>query len=169
MHHDKGAAMDRQDDTVRSRAGKGVSALVLVACLLALPSCSAQYRNHGYVPSESELAAVVVGRNTREDVIALIGAPTVAGVMNEDGLYYVQSRFRDFAYQAPQEIERQVLVISFASNGTVSNIERFGLEQGRVVTLSRRVTDDNIRDTTFIRQLLGNVGNFDAATILGES
>jgi hypothetical protein len=50
----------------------------------------------------------------------------------------------------------------------VRNIETFGLQEGRVVALSRRVTDDNLRDTTFIRQLLGNVGRFDAGQILGE-
>ncbi len=161
--------MHRQNDTIRSRAGKGVSGLVLVLSLAVLSSCTAQYRNHGYVPSESELATVVVGQASRETVIELIGAPTVSGVVNDTGFYYVQSRFRDFAYRAPQEIDRQVLVVSFDANGTVSNIERFGLEQGNVVTLSTRVTNDNVRDTTFIRQLLGNVGNFDAGAILGES
>jgi outer membrane protein assembly factor BamE (lipoprotein component of BamABCDE complex) len=158
--------MGRQGDTIRSRAGKGVSVLVL--SLTVLSSCAAQYRSHGYVPSESELATVTVGQATREDVLALLGAPTVSGVVNDTGFYYVQSRFRDFAYQAAQEIDRQVLVVSFGPSGTVSNIERFGLEDGQVVTLSRRVTQDNVRDTTFIRQLLGNVGNFDAANILSE-
>jgi len=51
----------------------------------------------------------------------------------------------------------------------VRNIERFGLERGQVVTLSRRVTDDNIADTTFIRQLMGNLGRFNAGDFLGES
>lgn len=158
--------MGRQGDTIRSRAGGAVSVLVL--SLTVLSSCTAQYRSHGYVPSESELATVTVGQDSREDVLALLGAPTVSGVVNDTGFYYVQSRFRDFAYQASQEIDRQVLVVSFGPAGTVSNIERFGLQDGQVVTLSRRVTQDNVRDTTFIRQLLGNVGNFDAANILSE-
>ena len=40
----------------------------------------------------------------------------------------------------------------------VPNIERFGLEDGQVVTLSRRVTDANTKGVGYIRQLLGNIG-----------
>jgi hypothetical protein len=40
----------------------------------------------------------------------------------------------------------------------VSNVERFGLEDGQVVALSRRVTETNIKGVSFIRQLMGNFG-----------
>ncbi|KPQ14077.1 MAG: hypothetical protein HLUCCO18_16175, partial [Rhodobacteraceae bacterium HLUCCO18] len=39
-----------------------------------------------------------------------------------------------------------------------SNVERFGLEDGNVVALSRRVTDSNVQGIGFLRQLLGNLG-----------
>ncbi len=154
-----------RDDSGRRPVGRIAAVLLLGA---ALAACSPQYRYHGYMPSDSELATVVLGQSTREDVIALVGAPTATGVMNNDAFYYVQSRFRDYGYRATQEVERQLLKISFAPSGVVQNIERFGLEDGNVVALSRRVTDDNLRDTTFIRQLLGNVGQFDAGQFIGE-
>jgi hypothetical protein len=50
----------------------------------------------------------------------------------------------------------------------VSNVERFGLENGNVVALSRRVTQDNVRDTTFLRQLFGSIGRFNAGDFLGD-
>lgn len=125
-------------------------------------------RYHGYIPAESELATLVVGQTTRDEVISLVGAPTATGVINDDAFYYVRSRFRDYGYRASEEIERELVLISFSSSGVLQNIERFGLEDGNVVALSRRVTDDNLRDTTFIRQLLGNVGQFDAGQFLGE-
>ena len=148
--------------------GRGLMAALVLLLFPALTACSEMYRYHGYIPSASELSAVVVGQSTREDVIALAGAPTATGVIGSDAFYYVRSRFRDYGYRAAREVEREVLVISFASSGVVRNVERFGLEDGNVVALSRRVTDDNLRDTTFIRQLLGNVGQFDAGQILGE-
>jgi outer membrane protein assembly factor BamE (lipoprotein component of BamABCDE complex) len=154
----------------RQPGGRGPAFLpVLVLGLgLALGGCTAMHRYHGYIPSESELAQIGVGQSTREDVVALVGAPTATALIGTDAFYYVRSRFRDYGYRAAQEIEREVLVISFAPSGVVRNIETFGLQEGRVVALSRRVTDDNLRDTTFIRQLLGNVGRFDAGQILGE-
>jgi outer membrane protein assembly factor BamE (lipoprotein component of BamABCDE complex) len=147
-------------------SGRGLVAGLVLG--LALAACSPQYRYHGYMPSETELATVIVGQSTREDVVALVGAPTATGVIGADAFYYVQSRFRDYGYRATEEIERELVKISFAPSGVVQNVERFGLEDGNVVALSRRVTDDNLRDTTFIRQLLGNVGQFDAGQFLDE-
>lgn len=141
-----------------------VIALGLV--ISASVACTPLFRDHGYIPPESDLAQLVVGQDTRESVLALVGPPTTAGLLNDQGYYYVQSRFRHFGPLEPQEIEREVLVISFDTGGLVTNIERFGLEQGRVVALSRRVTDDNIADTPFLRQLLGAVGRFDAGQFL---
>ena len=43
------------------------------------------------------------------------------------------------------------------------------LQDGRVVPLSRRVTDDAIADTSFLRQLMGSLGNFDAAGAIAGS
>lgn len=147
--------------------GPRAASLLAVAGIVALSACTPQYRNHGYLPTETDLATISVGVDTRDTVIAAIGAPTVDGVLNDSGFYYVESRFRHFGPLAPQEIERQVLAVSFNQSGVLTNIERFGLEDGRVITLSRRVTDDNVRDTTFIRQLLGNIGNFDPTALIG--
>ncbi|NCO21116.1 MAG: outer membrane protein assembly factor BamE [Rhodobacterales bacterium] len=144
-----------------------ITRLGLALCLVgAMAACTAVYRNHGYVPADDELSALAVGVDTRETVAAAVGRPTSVGVLDGGGWYYVQSRFRTFAYRAPEEIERQVLAISFDEAGLVENIERFGLQDGRVVTLSRRVTDSNIKGVGFLRQLFGNFGNLDAGSFL---
>ena len=49
-----------------------------------------------------------------------------------------------------------------AEEGKVENVERFGLENGQVVAISRRVTDSNIKGVGFLRQLLGNIGRLRA-------
>ncbi|MCC7320417.1 MAG: outer membrane protein assembly factor BamE [Rubellimicrobium sp.] len=134
---------------------------------LALAACTPVMRYHGYIPPESELAALTPGVDTRDSVIAAVGAPGSTGLLHEGTFYYIQSRFRHLGALAPEETDRQVLVMGFDGAGVLRNIERFGLENGRVVVLSRRVTDDGLRDTTFIRQLLGNIGNFDAGRFIG--
>ncbi len=144
---------------------KPIKAAALALCVLAA-GCAAQYRNHGYVPNEEDLANVVVGVDTADSVAETVGAPTAGGVLDEGGYYYVRSRVRTFGPFRPTEVERELVAISFDGNGVVSNIERFGLEDGRVVTLSRRVTDNGLNNVSFIRQLLGNIGNFDAGSIL---
>ena len=120
------------------------------------------------MPTEAELADIQVGRDTRDSIADKIGRPAAGGVVRDDVWYYVQSRVETYAYRAPDVIERQVLAVSFSNAGTVRNIERFGLEDGRVITLNRRVTDSNIQGVSFIRQLMGNVGRVDAGTLLNE-
>lgn len=131
-----------------------------IAALLALSlgACVASYRNHGYVPVQDQLDDIVVGIDTRASVEDTIGSPSSAGLLTERGYYYVRSRVRSFAYQAPQEVEREVLAITFDADGVVENIERFGLADGRIVALERRVTTSSVVDRTFLRQLLGSFG-----------
>ncbi len=136
--------------------------------LIAATACSPVYENHGYAPPPDVLAQVEVGRDTRDDIVQDVGQPTAEGVLGEDAWYYVQSRFREYGWRAPEEIDRQVVAISFAPSGTVSNVERFGLEQGRVVPISREVTETTVQDTGFLRQLFGNIGNFNPAGLLDE-
>ncbi|BAQ68597.1 outer membrane lipoprotein OmlA [Rhodovulum sulfidophilum] len=140
-------------------------AAVLSAGLLA---CSPIHRSHGYAPSEEDLSAISVGVDTRDSVAELVGPPTMGGVMRDEAWYYVQSDWETVGFREPKETERQVVAISFDGSGTVENVERFGLEDGRVIALNRRVTEANVKGISFLRQLLGNIGQFSAEDILGD-
>lgn len=142
---------------------------VAVLALMVAVACTPIIRNHGYMPPEEDLALIAVGVDTRDTVTTTIGPPASGGVLSESGFYYVASKFRHFGAYAPEEIEREVLAISFDAGGVVSNIERFGLQDGNVVVLSRRVTDNQARDSTFIRQLMSSVGRVNASDFLGEN
>lgn len=146
-----------------SAARRGVIALMLVA----VAACAPVYRNHGYVPRDDELARIVVGESTRDTVGQIVGRPASSGLLTGAGWYYVGSKFRHYGFREPREVERQVVAVSFAGDGTVANVERFGLEDGRVVAISRRVTDSNIKGVSFLRQLLGNIGNVSGGQVFG--
>jgi outer membrane protein assembly factor BamE (lipoprotein component of BamABCDE complex) len=128
------------------------------AVCLTIGACTPTYKNHGYIPPQEDLDAIIVGVDTRASVEETVGPPSSGGVLNDGGYYYVRSRLRTFGPTAPKEIERQLVAISFDSAGVVSNIERFGLENGQVVPLTRRVTDTAVSNKTFLRQLIGNIG-----------
>ncbi|NIZ08807.1 outer membrane protein assembly factor BamE [Pseudooceanicola sp. HF7] len=148
---------------------KGFRAGYLVACvaLVGLTACSAQYRNHGYVPDDVTLSQVTVGVDTRETVEELVGAPTTEGIQKDSSIYYVRSRVRRYAFYRPEVVSREVMALSFNSGGVLTNIETYALEDGHLVELTRRVTDSSTADKTFIRQLLGNLGRVDASRVLG--
>lgn len=141
--------------------------LVLMAlCLTLIAACSPIYRNHGYIPTDEELSFIKVGKDTRDSVANIIGRPSASGLLNDVGWYYVSSRWKNYGAFAPKEELRQVVAITFTEAGVVENIERFGLEKGEVVALSRRVTTDNIKGASLLRQLFGNIGGLSTDKLL---
>lgn len=151
-------------------AGLRLRALLAgLVAVVALAACAATFSYHGYVPTDEELAAIKVGRDSRDSVEEKIGRPTMAGMMRDDAWYYLAYTVRRYAYQAPQTVDRQLVAVSFRKDGRVANIERFTLEDGRVIALSRRVTETGIKGVGFIRQALGNLGRVDLQQVLGRN
>jgi len=148
---------------VDARGWGQIRGLSWLACLflvvsLALTACQPIYANHGYIPTDQDLALLKVGVDTRDSVEATVGRPAAEGLQNDEAWYYVQSRWKTFGAAEPVEITREVVAISFNPQGVVANIERFGLDQGRIVPLSRRVTTTNIAGKGIIAQIFGNIG-----------
>lgn len=149
-----------------ARRGRWRSVTLALCVSVGLLACSPVERDHGYAPTDLDLEQVVVGESTRETVAAAVGRPSASGLLNETGWYYVHSRWRHRGARAPQEIERQVVAITFSEDGVVENVERFGLEDGKVVALSRRVTQSNIKGIGLIRQILGSFGRLRASNLV---
>lgn len=131
-----------------------------------LAACSATYTNHGYVPPPELLSEIGIGAS-RDLVAEVAGSPGTGGVMRDEAWFYTQYRVRNYTYNAPQVIERDIVAISFSGAGRVTNIERFGLEDGQIVQLSRRVTESSVRDIGFLRSILANFGRISLGDAVG--
>ena len=144
--------------------------VVLLVSLVMLSACAAKLTDsHGYVPDDALLAEVKVGIDTKETVGRILGRPGTEGIIDDLGWYYVKSDYETFLWREPVEVNREVVAVSFQESGIVENVERFGLEEGRVVVLSRRVTTSNTRGISFLRQLFSNLGNFNPGDFLEEN
>ena len=141
--------------------------LAAAALIVGVAACTNIDRKHGYIPEEEDLQFIVVGVDTKETVADVVGRPSTSGILTDGGWYYVESKFRVYGLRENKEIAREVVAISFDEDGVVENIEHFGLEDGQVIAISRRVTDSNIKGVTFLRQLFGNIGNFNPGDFLG--
>ena len=158
MNQRKGAAV--------SAGSFGLKSALIGLALLALDSCSPQLRNHGYVPDETELATLVVGVDTRAEVDEAFGVPVMSGMQDAGGYYYINTRVRHITYNEPVVIERNVVAISFDDEDVLTNIGRYSLKDGKVITLSRRVTKGGDVHKGVLRQLFANIGNMSAGSIL---
>ncbi len=153
------------------RHNRCVTKMLLAATVLGagltLGACTPLYENHGYIPPQEDLDKITIGTDTRDSIAETVGVPSAGGLLTNSGYYYVKSRSRAVGFLAPKEVEREVVAVSFNASGVVDNVERFGLERGNVITLDRRVTSSAVSNKSFIRQLLGNIGQFNPAAIAG--
>lgn len=144
-----------------------MAGLLVAAALVSAAACTAIYDNHGYIPTDEDLALIQVGKDTRDTVAITIGRPSTEGLLNDQGWFYVQSRWKNYGALPPKEIDRQVVAITFSPDGVVENVERFGLEKGQIVPISRRITDSNIKGVGFLKQLFGSIGRISADQLIG--
>lgn len=153
-----GAAMIVDNQRWGQSAGLSWFACLVLVLAFAVAACQPIYANHGYIPTDQDLALLKVGVDTRDSVEATVGRPAAEGLLNDQAWYYVQSRWKTIGAAEPVEVTREVVAISFTAQGVVANIERFGLQQGRIVPLSRRVTTTNIAGKGILAQIFGNIG-----------
>lgn len=137
--------------------------LLIILSLLSIGACSPTFKNHGYVPSGLELNQLKVGKSSKENVKNLFGSPSSIGLVQDDRWFYLYTRIKNFMYRSPEIVERQLVVVTFTSNGLLENIERFELQDQKVVVLSRRITESGIKGMSLIQQLLNSAGNYDPA------
>ncbi|MGI9393277.1 MAG: outer membrane protein assembly factor BamE [Boseongicola sp.] len=147
------------------RAFRRPAQALAVLCILA--ACSRLSDSHGYIPEQAGLDDIVVGQDTKATTTLILGRPSTSGIVDDRGWYYVRSDFERFLWRAPVEVDRQVVVVSFDESGVIENVEKFGLENGQVVALSRRVTTSNTQGVGLLRQLFSNLGTFDAEQLFG--
>ena len=133
-----------------------------------MSACSPIERFYGFVPPDAEVASLQIGVTTKDEVIALFGQPIADRALQNNTIYYAASTFEQYGPFAPKEVDRQVLTVDFDANDRVRNVSRYTLEDGRVVVLERRVTDDGIVDVTFLSQILRSLGRMDAGALFGD-
>ncbi|MBN2630666.1 MAG: outer membrane protein assembly factor BamE [Rhodobacteraceae bacterium] len=141
---------------------------MMLGLAASLAACSAVYRNHGYVPVEEDLAQLVVGTDTRDTVAPKVGRPSAWGLLNDTGWFYVQSRWEYKGAFPPKELDRQVVALTFSEAGVLQNVERFGMERGQIVPLSRRVTESNVKGMSVLSRLFSNFGRVNPGQFLNN-
>ena len=136
--------------------------------MATLAACGGQYRNHGYMPLAEDVDALIVGVDTRDSIIEVMGVPTTGGVLTEEAMYYVRSRVHHKGYVKPNEIQRDVLVLSFDKNQILRNVERFGIEKGKLIRLEHRATEAPGGDRSVLQQIIGSIGGFNPNSIVNN-
>ena len=138
----------------------GLPALVAVALALGLGACEQTVQVRGNMPLEEDLARIAPGVHSRNDVAELLGSPSTVSTFEDSKWYYIGQKTSEFAFFAPEVMERKVVVISFDDSGTVAETATLSLADSRDIDPVDRVTPTEGRKVTFLQQLFGNIGRF---------
>lgn len=136
-----------------------------VAAVVALAACSPQVRNHGYVPSVEDISSLIVGVDTRSSITETIGAPSEVGPVGSGAAYYIRSKVRYFTLTTPKIMSREVVVLRFDGNDVLNGVERYGLKDGRVVSLDPGYTKLPGDEIGAIQRMLRSIGGMNAASL----
>ena len=138
---------------------------VYIVILLAsfLLSCTTNIKNHGYIPSKSDLETLVIGKDTKQSVSTKIGRPATSGL--EGAYYYVRSTFNAPGFRSAQLVDRRVVVLSFDQRSRLKNIETFDVDNGNFVRLDYRVTETGLDNKNILQQLIGSISGPSASSL----
>ena len=126
-------------------------------------SCTTNIKNYGYIPSNSDLETLVIGKDTKQSVAKKIGLPGTAGL--EGAYYYVRSTFNAPGFKSAQLVDRTVVVLSFDQRNKLKNIETFNVDNGNFVRLNYRVTETGLDNKNILQQIIGSISGPSASSL----
>jgi outer membrane protein assembly factor BamE (lipoprotein component of BamABCDE complex) len=138
----------------------------LLGCLL-LAGCSffqAQPQLRGNHVDADQLKELVPGTSTRTDVTALIGSPTARATFDDNTWIYISEVTRARIGRVQGVLSQDVVVLSFNEQGVLQEVKRLNQDDALPVTVVARTTPSPGTEASFLQQLFGNIGRFNAST-----
>ena len=110
-----------------------------------------------------QLKELVPGTSTRADVTALIGSPTARATFDDNTWIYISEVTRPRIARVQGVLSQDIVVLSFNEQGVLQDVKRLNQEDALPVTVVARTTPSPGTEASFLQQLFGNIGRFNAA------
>jgi outer membrane protein assembly factor BamE (lipoprotein component of BamABCDE complex) len=147
----------------RLLAGLLASAALAGCGMPAFMSFPPQVR--GNKVDDTVLAQLVPGTSTRTDVTALIGSPTARATFDDNTWLYIGEVTKPVIGATNAVLDQQVVVLTFDEKGVLRDIAHKSQQDSVPVAVVSRATPAPGNETTFMQELLGNMGKFSPAPI----
>ena len=140
-----------------------IAALAAVSPLAACDVFDMPVQSRGNRVEAEHLKELNPGVSTRADVTALIGSPTIKAPFDDNTWIYVGSVTKSRIGRTPGVLSQQAVVLTFDDGGVLRGIETRTEKDSLPVTVSERSTPSPGTEASFMQQLFGNIGRFNAA------
>ena len=127
---------------------------------LVLSACSNDLFlvHNGNMPANEKISEVHLGQS-KQDVMNILGAPSLTTGLSDDHWIYMASTVKKVAFFRPEELDRKILAISF-DNGQISKIEKLSLADGNNFKIDTHTTQTTEQEQGFFRKYFGGVGSY---------
>ncbi len=134
--------------------------MLLVAMFMLQTACSNDLFlvHNGNIPVDEKIAEVHKGQ-TKQDVMNILGAPSLTTGLSDDHWIYMASTMKKVAFLRPEELNRKVLAITF-DDDKITKIEKLSLADGNNIKIDKDVTNATEREQGFFRKYFGGVGSY---------
>jgi outer membrane protein assembly factor BamE (lipoprotein component of BamABCDE complex) len=132
--------------------------VLLAAFIGGTSACTPTIDNRGNLPHPDDLAKIVAGTTTRDEVQVLLGTPSSSMNYGDESWQYISSVSETTAFFKPEVKDRKVVSINFDMQGIVKNVTYKGLNDGQEIVLVDRETPTAGKELGILEQLMGNVG-----------
>lgn len=137
-------------------------ALAILLAATALGACAPLKGHQGYIIDADLVNSVQPGVDNRATVEKVLGTPTLAGQFGGGDWYYVSRDTRNLGFNDPKPVAQTTLRVRFDQNGTVTAVDRMGLEQVASINPTNKKTPTLGRKRGFFQDLFGNIGTVGA-------
>jgi outer membrane protein assembly factor BamE (lipoprotein component of BamABCDE complex) len=140
-----------------------LTALLLVVALAGCSVFEAKEQVRGNKVDPDQLKELTPGTSTRTDVTALLGSPTLRATFDDNTWLYISEITRPRIGGTQAVEEQNVVALTFDSKGVLSAIKTKNQDDSLPVTVVSRTTPSPGSEASFLQQLFGNIGRFNAA------
>ena len=137
--------------------------VVVTACGWFLPPP----QTRGNRVEQDQLRELVPGITTKADVTALIGSPTQKAMFDENTWLYITEVTRPRLGQTLGLLDQGVVVLNFNDHGLLTGVKTATQKDAIPTSIASRTTPSPGTEASFMQQLLGNIGKFNAGGTSG--
>jgi outer membrane protein assembly factor BamE (lipoprotein component of BamABCDE complex) len=134
-----------------------------VLALATLAGCGIPVNQRGNLPKPDALAQIKPGETDKQTVQRLLGTPSTVASFDDKTWYYISRETKEIAFLRPEVLDQQVIAIHFDDNGIVIGVDHKGKKDAQSVAPNPNATPAQGREFTFLEQLIGNFGKFNAS------
>lgn len=134
-------------------------------CSVSLAACSSSKQeewfvsHNGNMPSEERISRIEKGAS-KDEVAAVLGAPSAVISFDENTWIYMSSDVKRVAFFKPEEVDRNILKISFNQDDKVAAIARLTKKDGKDIVPAKDKTEVKGQNPGFFRKYFGGVGQY---------